>query len=96
MTRTTILLDPTPGVNAGAGARKRVPGLPSLEGRKVGFLDIGKRQGDILLDRLEVLFGERGIAVERYAKPTFAKCAPDAVIGKIARRCDAVVEALAD
>ncbi len=91
---TTILLDPTAG--EAAPARQRVAGHPSLEGLTVGLLDIRKRQGDKLLDRLEELFGERGIRVGRYAKPTFTKHAPPEVLDRVAADCDAVVEGLAD
>ena len=91
---TTILLDPT--VEESAGARQRVAGPRSLEGLTVGLLDIRKRQGDKLLDRLEVLLGERGIRTGRYAKPTYTKHAPPEVIDSISQDCDAVVEGLAD
>ena len=91
---TTILLDPT-AVQV-APARQRVAGHSSLEGLTVGLLDIRKRQGDVVLDHLERLLGERGIRTGRYAKPTFTKPAPGDVIDRIASECDAVVEGLAD
>ena len=91
---TTILLDPTAA--RASPARQRVPGHRSLEGLTVGLLDIRKRQGDVVLDHLERLLGERGIRTGRYAKPTFTKPAPGAVIDRIASECDAVIEGLAD
>lgn len=91
---TTILLDPT--ATHAAPARQRAAGHRSLEGLTVGLLDIGKRQGDVVLDHLERLLGERGIRTGRYAKPTFAKPAPSGVIDQVAAECDAVVEGLAD
>ena len=64
----------------------------------VALLDISKPRGNVLLDRLEALLGARlpGITVNRYAKPTFAKPAPDALRADIAARNDFVIEALAD
>lgn len=91
---TTILLDPTAA--QGSPARQRVAGHRSLKGLTVGLLDIRKRQGDVVLDHLERLLGERGIRTGRYAKPTFTKPAPGSVIDRITSECDAVVEGLAD
>lgn len=64
----------------------------------VGFLDISKPRGNVLLDRLEELFNERlpGVEVKRYAKPTFTKPAPEDLRKKIAEECGFVIEALAD
>jgi hypothetical protein len=94
MREPAVLLDPTSERSDAMRARKTPP--PSLEGLTVGLLDICKGRGDKFLDRLEALFGERGITVERFAKPTFAKRAPDELAAVIAERCDIVVEALAD
>ncbi|MBC6439327.1 MAG: hypothetical protein GDA49_02720 [Rhodospirillales bacterium] len=94
MTHSTTLLDPTSERSGGIRERKAPPA--SLDGLTVGLLDITKRQGDLLLDRLEARFGELGIKVERFAKETFAKKASDAVTAEITERCDVVVEALAD
>jgi hypothetical protein len=64
----------------------------------VGFLDISKPRGNVLLDRLEELFNERlpDVQVNRYAKPTFTKPAPEDLRKKIAEECGFVIEALAD
>lgn len=64
----------------------------------VAFLDISKPRGNVLLDRLQARLSERlpQIQVNRYAKPTFAKPAPDALRREIAEHNDFVVEALAD
>lgn len=91
----TIILDPTD---------ERVPvhrqitrRSGTLEGR-VALLDIAKPRGNILLDRLEALLTERapGIVVQRYAKPTFTKPAPENLRQQIVAESDFVVEALAD
>ncbi len=94
MTTLRYLLDPTneraPTVRLGA------PRLDGLAGVTVGLLDISKPRGDMFLDRLEARLRERGLSVERYRKPTFAKPAPHQLRQEIAARCQAVVEALAD
>ena len=56
----------------------------------------GKARGDVFIDQLEARFGERGIAVRRYAKPTNTKVAPIELAQTIAEECDVVVEALSD
>ncbi len=52
----------------------------------------------MLLDRLEELLKERlpGIEVNRYAKPTFTKPAPEALRREIFASNDFVIEGLAD
>lgn len=65
-------------------------------GTTVALLDIRKPRGDVFLDELERLLRERGLEVERTAKPTFTKPAPADLRREIAARCDAVIEALAD
>ena len=64
----------------------------------VGLLDISKPRGNVLLDRLEELIGERlpEVKVRRYIKPTFTKPAPDELLRKMAGEVDFVIEGLAD
>lgn len=89
------ILDPTD---------ERVPVARQLSRRSgeitgsLALLDISKPRGNVLLDRLESLLSERlpGIRIQRYAKPTFTKPAPDALRSEILRDNDFVVEALAD
>ena len=88
------LLDPSG--ERSATARPSAPRLESLAGRTVGLLDISKPRGDIFLDTLEGALVERGARVERFRKPTFTKNAPEDLRARIAERCDAVIEALAD
>ena len=90
-----VLLDPT-GERNTETTRARLPRLPRLEGMRVALLDISKPRGDIFLNRLEQLLVERGVKVERFAKPTFTKPAPLDLRQQIAITCDAVIEALAD
>ncbi len=92
MTRT--ILDPTGerSVVTRAGASRPA----KLDGLTVGLLDISKARGDVFLDRLAELLGERGLRVERYKKPTFTKPAPVDLRHEISTKCDVVIEALAD
>ena len=89
-----VVMDPTSERNP--AIRERLPRPKTLEGLKVGLLDISKMKGDVFLDRLEELLGKRGADVLRFKKPTFTKPAPIDLRQKIAVQCDAVVEALAD
>jgi len=89
-----VLLDPTS--ERAPARRERLPRLESIDGRRVGLLDISKPRGDLFLDRLEQRLRERGAEVKRFRKPTFTKPAPVDLRHEIAVNCDAVVEALAD
>jgi len=91
----TTILDPTD--ERRPVTRQLAERPASLSGR-LALLDIRKPRGNVLLDRLEVLLGERapGIAVQRYSKPTFTKPAPDTLRREIAAEPDFVIEALAD
>ncbi len=91
----TTILDPTD---------ERVPITRSITPRpetvtgNVALLDISKPRGNLLLDRLEQRLAERlpGVTVNRYAKPTFTKPAPNALRQDILAGNDFVIEALAD
>ena len=91
---TIELLDPTD--ERSPQSRERLPRPHSLEGLTVGLLDISKARGDVFLDRLDARLQERGLATQRYQKPTFARTAPAELSHQIADACDVVVEALAD
>ena len=91
---TRLVLDPTH--ERAPAQRERLPRLASLDGRRIGLLDISKARGDVFLNRLEERLRERGADVARYRKPTFTKPAPPDLRQEIAVHCDAVVEALAD
>ena len=89
-----IVLDPT---DESASAHREAIARPaSLDGARVGLLDISKPRGDVFLDRLEALLAQRGVAVRRYVKPTFARVAPVELQQQIGADCDVVVEGLAD
>jgi hypothetical protein len=89
-----LLLDPT---NERATAERAPAARPAtLEGATIGLLDISKPRGDVFLGQLETLLRERGLRVERFRKPTYAKPAPADLRREIAARCQVVIEALAD
>jgi len=90
----TLLLDPTS--ERVPTERPKATRLTTLDGQKIGLLDIAKARGDVFLDQLESRLDERGAQVIRYSKPTFTKPAPIDLRHEIAEQCDAVVEALAD
>jgi hypothetical protein len=88
------VLDPTD--ERAAAERAPLPRPASLDGPRVGLLDISKPRGDVFLDRLEELLAERGVRTRRYRKPTYAKPMPPDLRREIAAECDVVIEALAD
>ena len=92
---TVTLLDPT--YEEVPVARQITPRPNTVKGR-VAFMDISKRQGNVLLDRLQEGFEQRlpQIEITRYMKPTFSKPAPDELRMEINSANDFVVVALAD
>ena len=86
------ILDPTAERDPDGRPLAERSGAPAT----VTLLDIRKPRGDVFLNELETLLRERGVEVLREAKPTFTKPAPADLRREIARRCDAVIEALAD
>ena len=78
-------------------ARTVSPRASEITGN-LALLDISKPRGNVLLDRLEELLCERlpEVTVNRYAKPTFTKPAPQVLRQEIKDNNDFVIEALAD
>lgn len=91
----TIILDPT---NEAVPVTRQITPRSGKVSGVVGLMDIRKPRGDVLLDELERLLGERmpEIEVRRYAKPTFTKPCPDDLRAQMKAECDFVVEGLAD
>jgi hypothetical protein len=91
----TTILDPT---DERTPVRRTLTPRPETITGTVALLDISKPRGNVLIDRLEQLLGERlpGVTFKRYSKPTFTKPAPEALRRQIAEESDFVVEALAD
>ncbi len=94
MSMSRIVLDPTD--ERLPAKRPNAPRLEALDGRRIALLDISKARGDVFFDRLEGHLTVRGARLERFIKPTFSRPAPVDLRQEIARRCDAVIEALAD
>ena len=91
----TTILDPT---DEREPIGRQLTRRPEQITGTVGLLDISKPKGDVLLDRIESLLNERlpDVSVKRYAKPTFAKPAPDPLRRQMMEEVDFVIEALAD
>ncbi len=91
----TTILDPT---DERVPVKRQLSERPAELRGSVALLDISKPRGNVLLDELEAQLKARapGIRVNRYAKPTFAKPAPEALRQEIKSSNDFVVEALAD
>ncbi len=94
MTYVEKLRDPTAETSPTRRARLAPP--PSLDGKTVALMDIGKSRGKEFIDRLEGHFKKAGIATKRYAKPTNTKVAPTAVMQQIAAEAQLAVIALSD
>ena len=91
---TRVVLDPT---SERAQARRSRQVRPaSLDGLRIGLLDISKARGDVFLEQLDVRLKQRGLVTLRFTKPTFTKPAPIDLRQEIATKCDVVIEALAD
>lgn len=95
MDDTIVILDPTDERAPIARARAR---RPSTFDGPVGIIDISKARGNIFCDELERLIASQhpGVKIVRFRKPTFTKPAPPALRDEVARRCKAVIQALAD
>ena len=91
---STTFLDPTSELSP--ENREPLSRPASLDGLTVGLLDISKARGDVFIDRIEDLLGQRGIKTNRYKKPTFTRVAPVELTQQIATECDVVIESLAD
>ena len=94
MSEGYLLRDPT--AETGSTKRQRLVPPPSLDGRTVALLDIGKERSDEFLDSLEGMLAARGLAVRRYSKPSPTTLAADYASPAIAVECDVVIEGLAD
>ena len=92
---TVTLLDPTS--EEVPVARQITARSETLKGR-IALMDISKRQGNLLLDRLQEALEQRlpGIEINRYMKPTFSKPAPDDLRKEIQEANDFAVVGLAD
>ena len=91
----TVIIDPTAEHDPiGRYPARRLDGLIGT----IGLVDISKPRGDVFLDEVEHLVSERypNVDIVRFLKPTFTKPAPTDFRAEIAKRCKAVIQALAD
>ncbi|MGI8549563.1 MAG: UGSC family (seleno)protein, partial [Dehalococcoidia bacterium] len=70
------IIDPT---DERTPIRRSLTPRPEAITGTLAILDISKPRGDVLIDELTNLLGERlpGVELRRYAKPTYTKPAPD-------------------
>ena len=94
MNVTLKLRDPT--AETSSVRRPRLAPPPSLDGRTVALMDIGKSRGKEFIDRLEEHFHKAGVATKRYAKPTNTKVAPVELMQKMSAEAQLAVIALSD
>ena len=88
------LRDPTAETSSVKRTRRTPP--QSLAGLRVGLFGIGKNRTDEFLDRVQQRFEERGLQVQRFAKPTNARTAPPEVMEQVVQGCDVVLVGLSD
>ena len=91
----TTILDPG---DERVPVERQISQRPEEIAGTVALLDISKPRGNILLDRIETLIATRlpNVTINRYAKPTFTKPAPDSLRQDIRDANDFVIEGLAD
>jgi hypothetical protein len=89
-----IMRDPTAELSP--VLRDRTPPPKDLSQAAIGLLCISKERSEEFLDTVEKRLVERGLSVLRFAKPTYTKPAPEAVIQDIVEKCDVAVVGLAD
>ena len=90
----TVILDPT--AERSLTTRPRLVRPSTLDGLKIGILDIAKARGDVFLGQLALRLRERGHAVTQYAKPTNTRPAPLPLRQQIATEVNVVIEGLSD
>jgi hypothetical protein len=90
----TVLLDPTS--ERSPTVRERLPRPESLQGLRIGILDIAKARGDVFLKQVGDRLEARGLVVKHYAKPTNTRPAPLPLQQQIATEVDVLIEGLSD
>ena len=89
-----IMRDPTAELSS--VLRERTPPPADLSTARIGLLSIAKERSTEFLDTVEKRLAERGLTVLRFAKPTYTRPAPEAVIQEMVEACDVAVIGLAD
>jgi hypothetical protein len=87
--------DPT--VQTAAQANALAPRLPSLRGKRLGLLDNGKKNADVLLRliarRLEAAGAQTAVTL---MKPNISRVATEEQFAELANSCDFVVTGVGD
>lgn len=93
---TILVLDPT--AKANVPEIEMAPRVDTLEGKVVGFLDNGKPNANLLLERIEELLSTRFQFKEvvRRRKPDAASGASHFLIEELAEKCDLVINGVGD
>ncbi|HXJ81562.1 MAG TPA: hypothetical protein VMS64_23130 [Candidatus Methylomirabilis sp.] len=95
--RSVVLIRPDAPMQAGS-ARELSARLARLDGARLGILDNGKANADVLLgvaaDELRSRFGLRSVTARRKTYPTYP--APKELLDELAREVDCVVTAIGD
>ncbi|HKA40147.1 MAG TPA: hypothetical protein VKD25_10270 [Burkholderiales bacterium] len=91
-----LLYDPT--ATGQAEAEKPGPGLASLSGKTVGFIDNAKPNFDHLVDDLaDLLVAEYGVKqVIKRRKRSASVPAPEEIVRELADQCDVVIAGSGD
>ena len=97
-TRRRVVLVRPDAPMPGRSARSLSARVARLHGARLGILDNGKANADVLLgvlaDELRARFGVRLVVARRKLYPTYA--APKELLSELARETDCVVTAIAD
>ncbi len=73
------------------------PRAVDLNGKTIGFLDNGKRNFDVYLDRTEELLREQfAFTAIRRRKPQVFKAVPEETFEELVERCDVVITGSGD
>src|SRR5262245_43658146 len=93
---TLIALEPT--VEPDPIVTCLAPRLESLDGKVVGLLANGKRNGDQLLERVAAALSEQYQLkdVRRWAKPNVTRPAPEPMFLEMVEQVDLVITAIGD
>jgi hypothetical protein len=80
----------------GKAEKALAPRLTSVRGKTIALLDIGFPNGNLFLDRVEMLLKDRyGVAtVVRHAKPSPTRVAKPEIRQDVLSRCHGVIEAV--
>ena len=88
------MLDPTAELAPQRRARRAPP--QDMGAGTIALLSISKERSNEFFDTVEQRLLARGLKVERFAKPTHTKPAPEPILQAIVERCQVVMVGLAD